>query len=399
MALQTPTTKEISDNLIAQLEASLNQTIPLLPKSFLRVLSKAFAAVFIILFKYGGFIFEQIFVPTASFKDTEILGVILNPLIEWGRLIGVGDPTPATNAEMDIDVTVENQTGSLPAQSQLLNSGNGFTYFTLTAVLLDAPVVSVTIRAVSDQAGGGGEGAAGNLDAGAIVSFANPLANVARDAVVTAQTVTAADAESEEVYRQRVLDRFQKPPQGGALADYELWGEEVPGIIRVYPYTGEPGEVNVYSEATEESSGNPDGIPTQAQLDAVAASIELDENGLATRRPANAFVNSRPITRVSFDVEIFGLDVDDPVTVQADIEAALKDYFFGREPFIPGLAVPPRKDNITNNAVGSTIEDVVAASGGIFAGFSASETTSGLPLTLFILGEGEKAKDGTITFS
>jgi len=61
MSLVTPTTKELSDNIIAQLEATLNQTIPLLPRAFNRVLAKALAAVFILLYKYGGFIFLQIF--------------------------------------------------------------------------------------------------------------------------------------------------------------------------------------------------------------------------------------------------------------------------------------------------------------------------------------------------
>lgn len=83
MSLQTPTTKEISDNIIAQLEASLNQSIPLLPKSFLRVLSKALAGVFVLLYKYGGFMFLQVFVRTASAKETIINGNSVTPLIEW----------------------------------------------------------------------------------------------------------------------------------------------------------------------------------------------------------------------------------------------------------------------------------------------------------------------------
>ena len=51
MSLDTTTTKEISDNIIAQLESTLNQTIPGLPKSFYRVLSKALSGVFILLWK------------------------------------------------------------------------------------------------------------------------------------------------------------------------------------------------------------------------------------------------------------------------------------------------------------------------------------------------------------
>jgi len=400
MSLETPTTKEISDNIIAQLEASLNQTIPLLPKSFMRVLSKALAAVFILLYKYGGYIFLQMFVQSASAVDTTVLGVTVNPLTFWGRLIGTGDPVAATNAELVISITVETQTGTLDSGSQLVSALNGVTYITIGSVLLDAPTVPATIKAVSDQAGGGGAGALGNLDPGAIVSFANPLANVARNATVTSQTVTGADGETTEAYRQRVIDRFQKRPQGGAYADYEQWGEETAGIINVYPYTGDPGEVDIYSEATVASSGDPDGIPTTAQLQAVLDLINLDENGLASRRNANAFVNSLPITRTGFDVTIIGIaGVSDLGQVQDDITDALTEYFLSVEPFIPGLSIPPRKDQLTRTRVSAIVEDIVTAANGTFTSTTFVLTGESGGIDVFVLGEGEKAKVVDVVFA
>ena len=397
MSVQTTTTKEISDNIIAQLEASLSQTIPLLPKSFLRVLSKAIAGVFVLLYKYGGFMFLQIFVQTASANQTTVNGKILIPLTFWGRLIGVGDPVPATSAELLIDITVDTQVGTLPSGTQLVSTDNGVTYITIGAVLLDAPTVQATVQAASDQAGGGGTGAIGNLAPGAILSFANPLANVARNTTVDSQTVTGANAEATEVYRQRVIDKFQKRPQGGAYADYEQWGEEVAGIINVYPYTSDcPGQVDVYAEATVESSGNPDGIPTAGQLQAVLDSIFLDLNGLNTRRPANALVNSFAITRTGFDVEVIGLVVDNLAQVQTDITTALEEYFLGRQPFIVGLSVPPRTDRITSSAVGGVVDDIVSAAGGIFVDATVTQNT--LLVITYSLGIGEKAKTSSVTF-
>lgn len=393
MSVTTPTTQQISDNIIAQLEASLSQTIPLLPKAFLRVLSKALAGVFILLYKYAGFMFLQMFVRTASYAETEINGVLVNPLLEWGRLIGVGDPVAATQAELLIDVTVENQTGSLPAGSQLVGPGNGVTYITLASVLLNAATVQVTIRASSDQQGGGGAGVIGNLDPGDTVSFANPLANVARNATVDSQTVTGADAEAWEVYRQRVIDRFQKQPQGGAYADYELWGEEAAGIVNVYPYTGDnPGQVDVYVEATVASSGDPDGIPTAAQLQAVLDLINYNSGGLATRRPADALVNAIAITRVGFDVTVDGLAVDSLADVQDQITAALTEYFLAAEPYIDGLSIPPRRDRITQSAVIGLVEDIVTANNGTFTTATFDEAGLGGSLDLYVLQQGEKAK-------
>lgn len=400
MSLETPTTQEISDNIIANLELSLNQTIPLLPKAFNRVLAKALAGVFILLYKYGGFIFLQIFVQSASAKETTVLGISVTPLIFWGRLIGIGDPVDGTNARLTIDITVENQTGILQSGSQLLNADNGVTYITIGSVNLNAPIVSATIEAVADQAGGGGVGVIGNLDNGAIVSFANPLPNVARKATVTGQTVTGADPEDIEVYRQRVVDRFQKQPQGGAYADYELWGEEAAGIINVYPYTGQPGEVDVYSEATPESSGSADGIPTPAQLQSVLDLINFTQSGLASRRNANAFVNSLAITRTSFDVVVSGISgVVDLGSVQTDITTAVKEYFLSVEPFIAGLSTPPRNDQITRTKLSAIVEDIVSAANGTFFSVTFIQTGSVGSLSSYFLGEGEKAKADDVAYT
>src|SRR5690242_19672548 len=153
MSLAVPSSQEIADNIIGQIEAALSQTVPLLPKAFTRVLGKVLAGVLVILYKYGGFIFLQLFVSTASMAETVVNGKTIKPLVEWGRLIGVGDPLAATRAELDITVTVTNQVGTLPAGSQLLRTDTGVVYQTTTVVALSAPTVTVTVRATSDQLG------------------------------------------------------------------------------------------------------------------------------------------------------------------------------------------------------------------------------------------------------
>jgi len=395
MALTTPTTTDIANNIIAQLQATLSQTIPLLPKSFMRVLSKVLAGVFILIYKYAGFMYLQWFVQTAADVTTTVNGVDVNPLVLWGRLIGIGDPIAAVQAELLVDITVTNQTGSLPAGTQLIGQTNGVTYITLAIVPLDAALKQATVRAVSDPQGGGGAGTIGNLEAGDVVSFANPLANVARAAVVDSQTTTGAERETTEAYRQRILDKFQARPQGGALADYRLWGSEVAGVQNIYPYTSDcPGQVDVYVEAT--TAIDPDGIPTTAILEDVLDAINLDNAGLATRRPANALANTFAITRTTFDVEVSNLTVDNTSQVESDIEDALTEYFVEAEPYIDGLAVPPRKDILTEAAVSGIVQDVVAANNGLFTGAALKEGAA--TIITRSLGIGEKSKLGTVTF-
>ena len=94
------TTAEVYSNLIAQFEASLGQSVPVLPVAFLRVLAKALAGLYIVLYKYIGAGVLQGFVQTASASPTEVNGKTITPLEFWGELIGVGLPRRATAAEL-----------------------------------------------------------------------------------------------------------------------------------------------------------------------------------------------------------------------------------------------------------------------------------------------------------
>jgi uncharacterized phage protein gp47/JayE len=398
MALVTPTTAQIASNVIGQLETAISQTIPLLPKSFSRVLAKVIAAVYVVLYKYAGFSLLQQFVSSASFEETEVNGETIRPLVEWGRLGGVGDPLPATQAQLTLTVTVLSAVGSLAGGTQLLYAPTGVVYLTAAAVPLALPTITVTAIASSDQDGGDGSGEVGNLEPGQILQFASSPPNVATNATVTGAAVVGADGESEDAYRARVLRRFQRKPQGGAYADYQAWGTEVAGIRNVFPYTGNnPGEVDVYVEA----EAGPDGIPSAPQLTAVRASIDFDPNeapsptGLANRRPANAAVNVLAITRTGFDVDITGFSAVDPVAVLASIDLGVDEFLRAREPYIVGLSALPRLDRVTQGAVGGVVNEIAESNGATVA--SVTLRRLGIVITEYTLTRGELAKLGTIT--
>ncbi len=385
MSLSTQTTRELQTQIVGHLAGSLSQTIPLLPKSFCRVLAWVFAGVFVLLQKYASWTFLQLFVAHASDQETTVLGKKLIPLVEWGVLLGVGRPLAGTRAEHMVSVAVTSQVGSLPAGSTLLRSETRVLYQTVAAVALDASTVQLRIKAIGDESGGDGSGALGNLSNGDELTFANQPPNIGRVATVVSSVTTGADAETTDAYRARIVRRVQRRPQGGAYADYQAWGEEVEGIVHVYPYAGDPGEVDIYVEATEASSGSPDGIPTAPQLAAVLESIELNEAGLATRRPVNAAPNVLPISRTAFAVTVSGLDPDTLENEQA-IEEGLDEYLRSREPFIVGISSLPREDRITEAAVSGIVDSIVNAQGATVT------VVSMAPGPAYTLGPGEKAK-------
>jgi len=394
--MTTPPISQIRDNIVAQIEGELSTTIPLLPVGFTRVLATAMAAVFVLLYKYAGFTLLQLFVQHATYEPTTINGKTFRPLQMWGDLYGVTPRHAAARAEHTISVRVTTQSGTLPAGAQLVNPVNGYIHQVLSAVTLSSSTVNATILAVSDPSGGGGSGAGGNLTAGDVLQFVSPIKNVARDATVVSLDTQGTDAESVSSYRKRVLDKRRKPPQGGAHADYYHWAMEVPGIVDALPYNSAPGQVTVYVEATEASSGSADGIPSSSQLEAVAESIQFTTGGLAARRPVGAGVTVTAITRKTFDLVVAGLDVNDEAAVQASITTGVDEYLRSLSPYIVGLSVPPRADKMTQPGVAGVVFDIVNAANGSLSSVTIND--SGSPVTVYNLQDGEKAKLGTTSW-
>ena len=401
MSINTSTIKSISDSIISKLEQSLNTKFPSHPKSFTRTLARSIASTYIMQTHYANYIEAQQFVSTCASEDIEIFGYTINPLDFWGGLVGIDGRKMGTRCELSAKVVTTGTAiaSTLDAGTQLISAQNGFVYITSQAYAITGTDFAIDLIAANDEAQNNGIGAAGNLQIGDILTFVNAPTIISKEAAITAIIKNGADAEDPALYRSRIIAAFKRRKQGGAYIDYKLWGEETPGIVKVYPYTGPPGEMNIYSEATVASSGNADGIPTSTQLVDVKNHIELDINGKASRRPADTFINSLPIFRTGFKVQVIGLQVVDKVAVEASIKKAVTDFFLQSEPFIEGLSIAPRLDIISNALVSSVIVDIVQANNGYFAEVLTYVYSTNVPVNLYQLSEGEKAKLAGIIFT
>ena len=415
------TAKEISDAIITQLESSLNTVIPLLPKSFIRTVAKALGGVFVLLYQYAGFILLQLFVKTASNKPMTVGGITITPLAMWGALVDIYQKL-GQQAEYTVSITVITQTGVIQSGERIVNPATEMIYVVVGDVALDAPEVYASIRATE-------VGELGNVDVGTTLQFVSPPSTVEKAVEVTAELADGVDEEDTEPFRQRVLERYAARPQGGAYADYRDWAQEVVGVKRAFPYSGwqlDPhpespapyegsGEVFVFIESEADPDGVPDPLagstgrpPGGALLTEVFDYLEANEAGLANRRNICAYIRVYPIRprtwswttggRTVFDIEVFGLTaVEDVETTKTAIEEALADYFDTREPYITGLAIPPRKDVITKMTVGGVVGQVAAAYGG--AVLDVEMEAEGSVETIWYLQEGEMVKLGTVTWS
>jgi hypothetical protein len=370
------TAKQISDQFIAIFEAQLNQTIPLLPKAFNRVIAKGLGMVFVVLFQFADFVAAQMFVRLASDKPVTIGGIEIVPLDEWGRVIGFTRGT-GQRTEGITQVTVLSQTGSIPAGAQLLDSNTQQVYISIGETLLDAPTVDLTVRGFEYST-------SATLYDGQVLSFVSAPPEVEKNTVVTSVTKQGADPEDTESWRQRQLEWWAARPQGGAYADYREWGNEVDGTENIYPFSG--GTL---------PNDTVDGIAPQALLDAVFENIEKTAaTGLADRRPVNCYVNVASIYRRAFDVIISGLNVPDIESTKTQIEEGLTNYFLDRENYIDGLSLLPRRDTVSDGEIAGVAARIASANGGTIEG-----ATLSLGAPVYMLLEGQKAKAGVISFS
>jgi len=391
---------EIADEIISQMATSMNTTIPLLPKSFCRVLAKALGGVFVLLYEFAGWNLLQMFVKTASNKPLNFNGQTINPLQTHGELVGIYQKT-GQRAERTVEITVLTQGGTLVSGERIANPDTQMIYVVVGNVSLNAPTVYATIRATRP-------GVLGNVDLGTELYFVSPPDAVEKEVTVSADGTAGVDPETTEAYRERVLERWLARPQGGAMADYKNWAEEVTGVRNAYPYAAwkhpnipnsRAGQVFVFIE----SDDTPDGVPLPAGLaDAVAAYIEGDSAGLSNRRNINAEVRVFGITRTAFDVEISQITTDNDETTEAAktaIQEGLTDFFYDREPGgqVGYTVLPPKKDVVSQMEVGGIVSRIAAGYNGSIGSIKVIESGVG-EIEKRELQEGEKAKLGTLTW-
>lgn len=176
-------------------------------------------------------------------------------------------------------------------------------------------------------------GVAGNTAAGAVMTAENPgTLPVGLGATLTVDgngLGGGADAEETEAYRARVLARKRQPPQGGSKADWLRWTREVPGVTEAFVAGFQNDERSVW--VTFLMADRVSGIPTQADVDAVAAYLKDD-----ARRPMTARVYVYPPEPVEVPIVIQGLS---PATVEVRnaVQAELEALFAERmRPSLPG---------------------------------------------------------------
>lgn len=398
MAYENKTIDYVYNLLKKSFQEKFNQKLRLLPKSFMNVLAKVLAGIFVIQYKLAGWFYLQLFPDTADFAAVEILGQSVRPLVRLGNLFGVGEPLNGQAWEGTARVAANAMGKSLTLGTQLKSDKTGLVYNVATNTAVDSEEVEFPVYCTQ-------QGTAGALDVGDVLKFVSPLGFVSREATVSGTTANGTEDESESHYRSRVMSGYGPQPQGGSLTDYRTWALDVAGVLNTYPYNDKNSPAGVLLYVAGNPEIYPDRVPDKGLCIAVGKACTYDpDTGKASRKPLTAvldpagdetYANVLPVIVKTFDVFVSGLDGAGTGDFGDSLAAELKIYFENREPYIRGLTDDTgRTDDVLRNAVIAVASGVATAMQAKFG--TAKMQLDGAETEAYTLGQGELAALGNL---
>jgi hypothetical protein len=386
-----PTTKELTEQNVANYESKINQTVPLTPQAFARVISAAQSMSGTGLFKYGADRTKENLAITASIEG----------LSNIGREHGVFQKqAQACNLRIQLEASPATE---VDATNKFTGDANGEEYTPDASGQEDGGFIELSVTADDP-------GTQGNLSVDDTLTIRTQVPGVSRSAVVIEVVKLGTNLEETETYRARVLFEIRTQGGGGNAADFKRWAELVPGVKRAYPYSGrplsqgtlQPIERSVFVEAQEALAV--DGIAPPELLADVRESITRNAESSKTNQPLGLtdetlFVVS--IFRSEFFVEIRGFDVEASKIFQAklDIETELERYFRSLFPFVDSVDPPVDQNNkITTLTVSTTVQDILNTVGGTATSIGVGQF-EGVFFSFFTLNQGQLAKLGSVNYA
>ena len=389
--IQIPTTKELFDDIISDLESAFGEGITIFVKVWIRALAAVQAAKLKLQYLRLASIEKNIFIDNA---DPEAIGGTLE---RFGRVKLGRDPFPAKAGQYTVEVTGDIG-ATIPASTTFksnddsLNPGKLFVLD--VAHVLIATTDIIVVRALES-------GTVAKLEINDLLTSTTPIINVDSSVKVTIETIQPLDEEDTELYRKRGLLSYQLEAQGGAGTDYRIWSFDAQGVQQTYPFakSGATNEMNLFVEATIAASTDGKGTPSASLLTDVEEVTEFDpditkplnERG---RRPVTVIRNVLAITNKEVAIEVHGF-----VGLTSEIEAlllsALDTEINQIRPFVAGSDVLVDKNDILDlNKIISVI--LQAQPGSIFGAIVLK--IDGSPVNTFTFVDGNIPNLNSVTY-
>ncbi|UPG89261.1 baseplate J/gp47 family protein [Luteibacter aegosomaticola] len=368
MPFSRPTLSDLRAQVLADIKAGLKGADSLLRFSNLNVLGTSTAGLAHLHYGYLDYIALQATPYTATDEFLEAWAALKNIYRE-----------PATAATGT--ATWPGQPDTVLPSGTPVARGDGYAYATTTDAVVGVDgTVTVSIEAqlapIDPVNNPTGNGAAGNADAGTVLTLQAPVAGIQSTGDAASALTGGADVEKDDSLRARMLFAYQNPASGGSLKDYIRWATAVPGVTRAWcaPNGFGTGTVVVYtmfdvSEAAH--NGFPQGTDGVSQFDkgpgttgprgTVATGDQLlVADSIIDEQPVTALVYSCGPAPNSVNFVITGLNTAS-VATKAAIASAIDAVFLQQGSPIAGSDVDLSSINTAIGAISGTQGFVITA--------------------------------------
>lgn len=309
MPFNRPTLDEINKRIEQGISSRLFGKVALLRFAVLRVLSRVFAGAIHTSYGYIIKAIDQLFVTTATGVWLDRLGKMFKVLRKAGSfafgqaefISVIGSTIPKDTRIQDID---------------------GIEYGTVNELLSTTGIDIIDIQAVE-------AGEAGNYSEPLPGSFQliSPVSGVQSEVGIPFALTGGEDAEEDEPYRKRILQKIQFPPMGGNTTDYEQWAAEVAGVDQAWNYQTFPG---VGSTTTVITAVGDNPVPSAVLLTDAQAYIDSVQCVTAvhfTESIEDSFGSPGQAT-IEFDIAL----LPNTSAIQDNIRTNLTDLFYPHTP-------------------------------------------------------------------
>lgn len=384
-----PTIQQITNDVISDLETQLGATIDDDQRSFLRAFAVVYGGKLNLYYRNLVLVQRNLFADTCDLETLRRIGIIKIGRYEF----------PAVAGQYVVTVT-GTIGGVIPAGQQWKSDDDarnpGILYQLDESYTLVSSPDTITLRAIT-------AGLDGKLDNGDTLTPTSPIPLVnsgPSSASVSSESVQPLAGETEDAYRNVILNSYRLEAQGGAGSDYRIWSGDAQGVAQVYPYaaTGQPSTINLYIEATLADSSDGKGTPTQEIIDDVEQVVNTDPDDTLPdnergRRPLQVAVNYLPVTPLDVNITIVG-STNFSATEKQQVEDAITEYITTIRPFVPSADIGDPSDILdVNNIIGVI---TFTRPGGIFT--SVTMTVDGSPVTTYQFTGGFIPFTNSVTF-
>ena len=269
--------------------------------SVTRIISNAIAATILSLYIYADNLASGLLPDSAK-------SVVLE---RWAAIFGVSRKRASIASG---EVLIESTQFTQVVKGTLMQDDLGNQYATTERQILGQETKPVKVESVET-------GRNKNQPPGTILTLVNPITGIISSIEVGGAGLTgAADVESDDEFRVRILDRIKNPPRGGSIRDYEAWALEVPGVTRAWAFSNYQGRSNAVG-VTFVLDNQEDIIPIEESEKFKEVDFYLKQ-----RAPIGAEVNL--FVPIEFEVRPRIRVRPDTPKVRFEIEQELRDFFF-----------------------------------------------------------------------